>query len=74
MNIKLPDWFAQTSEGAYDRHNYRLHFTTKETIIVESYEEVYEKWFNTPSILKSHVEVLDKKTNKKRKKSTGGFK
>ena len=74
MNIKLPDWFAQTSEGAYDRHNYRFIYSNNQSIIVESYEEVYEKWFNTPAMFKSHVEVLDKKTKKKRKKSTGGFK
>ena len=68
----LPDWFAQTSEEPYDRHNYRLHFSTGESIIVESYEQIYEKWFNTPALLKSHIEVLDKK--QKNKKSNGGFK
>ena len=68
----LPDWFAQTSEEPYDRHNYRFHYSNGESIIVESYEQIYEKWFNTPSLLKSHVEVLDTKQIKK--KSNGGFK
>lgn len=69
----LPEWFAQTSEVPYDRHNYRFHYSDGQSIIVESYEQVYEKWFNTPSLLKSHIEVLDIQNNKK-KKSNGGFK
>ena len=68
----LPDWFAQTSDEPYDKHNYRFHYLNGESIIVESYEEIYEKWFNTPSLLKSHVEVLDTKQIKK--KTNGGFK
>jgi len=68
----LPDWFAQTSDEPYDRHNYRFHYSNGESIIVESYEQIYEKWFNTPALLKSHVEVLDTKQIKK--KSNGGFK
>ena len=68
----LPDWFAQTSEVPYDRHNYRFVYLDNKSIIVESYEEVLEKWFNTPPLFKSHIEVLDKK--EKKKKSNGGFK
>ena len=68
----LPDWFAQTSEDPYDRHNYRFHYTNGHSILVESYEQVYEKWFNTPALLKSRIEVLDTKQIKK--KTNGGFK
>ena len=71
--VGLPEFFQQTSDEPYDRHNYRFHYGNGRCIIVESYEQVYEKWFNTPSILKSHIEVLDKPNNKK-KKSKGGFK
>ena len=35
-----------------------------------NYQEVQAKWFQTPDLFKSHIEVLDKKTNK----SKGGFK
>ena len=68
----LPDWFAQTSDEPYDRHNYRFHYLDGESKIVESYEEVRETWFNTPALLKSHIEVLD--TKQILKKSKGGFK
>ena len=48
-----------------------IHFKDKQSIIFESYEDARAKWFNTPSLLKSHIEVLDKKQNTKFK---GGFK
>ena len=65
----LPDWFAQTSDVPYDRHNYRFTFSNGETKILDCYDKVMELWFNTPPLFKSHVDVLDKK-----KKSNGGFK
>ena len=71
--VGLPEFFKQTSDEPYDRHIYRFIDSNNNSIIVESYEQVHEKWFNTPSMLKSHIEVLDKITNKK-KKSKGGFK
>ena len=69
----LPEWFAQTSEKPYDRHNYRFIFRNGESIIFNSYDQVMEKWFTTPALFKSHVEVLDK-PNKNNKKTSGGFK
>ncbi len=71
--VGLPEFFKQTSDEPYDRHIYRFIDSNNNSIIVESYEQVHEKWFNTPSMLKSRIEVLDKITNKK-KKSKGGFK
>jgi hypothetical protein len=71
--VGLPEFFRQTSDEPYDRHIYRFIDSNNNSIIVESYEQVHEKWFNTPSMLKSRIEVLDKITNKK-KKSKGGFK
>jgi len=71
--VGLPEFFRQTSDKPYDRHIYRFIDSNNNSIIVESYEQVHEKWFNTPSMLKSRIEVLDKITNKK-KKSKGGFK
>jgi hypothetical protein len=66
----LPEWFSQTSDVPYDRHEYRLIFSNNDSIIFQSYEQLMEKWFSTPSMFTSRVEVLDK-TNKK---SNGGFK
>ena len=69
----LPEWFAQTSDKPYDRHNYRFIFRNGESIILNSYDQAREQWFNTPPLFKSHIEVLDK-PNKKLQKSKGGFK
>ncbi|QJT70240.1 hypothetical protein SynMITS9220M01_234 [Synechococcus phage SynMITS9220M01] len=69
----LPEWFAQTSEKPYDRHNYRFIFRNGESIIFNSYDQVMEKWFTTPALFKSHVEVLDK-PNKNNKNKKEGFK
>ena len=79
MNGKLDpedrvlDWFERTSDEPYDRHHYRFHFTNGESIIFKSYQEVQSKWFQTPALFKSHIEVLDISDNKT-KKSKGGFK
>jgi hypothetical protein len=73
--VGLPEFFRQTSDEPYDRHIYRFIDCNNQSIIVESYEQVYEKWFNTPSMLKSRIEVLDRPKHKnKKKKSNGGFK
>ena len=70
---ELPKWFAQTSDEPYDRHQYRLVYSNKQSKIFDSWEELRYEWFNTPSQFKSHIEVLDK-SNIKKKKTNGGFK
>jgi hypothetical protein len=65
--------FKQTSDALYDRHHYKLVYSNNQSITLDSWEELRQCWFNTPPLLKSHVEVLDI-PNKKRKKSNGGFK
>ena len=72
MTGKL-EWFAQTSDEPYDRHQYRLVFSNKQSKIFDSWEELRNEWFNMPSQFKSHTEVLDK-SNIKKKKTNGGFK
>ena len=70
---ELPKWFAQTSDEPYDRHQYRLVYSNKQSTIFDSWEELRYEWFSTPLQFKSHVEVLDK-SNIKKKKTNGGFK
>ena len=70
---ELPKWFAQTSDEPYDRHQYRLVFSNKQSKIFDSWEELRNEWFNMPSQFKSYIEVLDK-PNIKNKKTKGGFK
>ena len=68
-----PRFFYQTSDAPYDRHIYRFVFSNKESIIIEDYDNAIAKWFETPALFKSHIEVLDNQ-NKKQKKFPGGFK
>ena len=61
----LPEWFEQTSNEPYVRHNYKLVYSNKQSVVFESWEELRNEWWNTPSQFVSHVEVLDIKQNKK---------
>ena len=72
MTGKL-EWFAQTSDEPYDRHQYRFVYSNDQSRIFDSWEQVQQEWFTTPALLASHIEVLDK-PNIKKKKTNGGFK
>ena len=61
-----PRYFTVTSDEPYDRHDYKVIRKDGETMVVDSWELAREIWWNTPSFSLSHIEVLDKKTNKKR--------
>ena len=72
MNMKLIDpsdplYFQQTSDGPYDRHHYRLVYNTGKTEYYESWETMFAKWFQSPALVLSHVEVLDIKPKNKGK-------
>ena len=61
-------YFSQTSDKPYDRHHYKIVSKTK-TIVVESWDEVQEYWWNNISFNPDMiVEVIDKP------KKTKGFK
>ena len=64
-------WFEQTSNEHYNRHDYKLVYTNGETKVFENYQDFMATWFQYPKQLLSHGEVLDKKTKKKTK--SGGF-
>ena len=61
-----PRYFTVTSDVPYDRHDYKIIRKDGETMVVDSWELAREIWWNTPSFSLSHIEVLDKKTNKKK--------
>jgi len=61
-----PRYFTVTSDEPYDRHEYKIIRKDGETMVVDSWELAREIWWNTPSFSLSHIEVLDKKTNKKK--------
>jgi len=56
--------FKQTSDELYDRQHYKLVYSNGESIILDNYEDVQVRWFQTPTQLLSHVEVIDKQPNK----------
>ena len=68
-----PQYFTQTSDGSYDRHNYTVVFKNKKTLQFDDYEQMRAYWFQCGRNWKNcKVNVLDKKQIKK--KSNGGFK
>lgn len=59
-----PQYFKQTSNKPYDRHDYKVIKSTGEYVVVESWEEAQSIWWNSPPHFLSHIEVLDKKEAK----------
>jgi|TARA_B100000287_G_scaffold257007_1_gene241628 hypothetical protein len=60
-----PLYFTETSSESYDRHQYKVVGKQGKTVILDSWQEAQELWWNSAPIL-SHIEVLDRK-------ETGGF-
>ena len=63
-------WFEQTSNEPYIRHDYKLVYTNGETKVFEEHQDFMAAWFQYPKQLLSHGEVLDKKVKKTK---SGGF-
>ena len=63
MNAKT-EWFAQTSDEPYDRHDYEIVYSNSQSVIVDSWGAVRALWFEAPAQFLSHIEVLDKKPSK----------
>ena len=57
-------FFEQTSDIPYDRHNYKV-VTTTNSYIFDNYEDMRNMWWNYDSSMLKHVEVLDKPKQKK---------
>ena len=77
MNMELilpsdPQYFTDTSDEPYDRHQYEFVYSNGQSRVFDSWEETRSEWFNIPLQFKSHINVLDRK--QKKKKSNGGFK
>ena len=59
-----PLYFGQTSDKPYDRHHYKLVFKEKH-VILKTWDEVLEYWWNKTAFEKPVVEVIDKPQPKK---------
>lgn len=62
--------FTQTSHDPYDRHKYKVNYTTGKTVILSEYSDVCALWFQQRWLL-DDVEVLDRKPPKNKSKSKG---
>ena len=61
----LPEFFQQTCDKPYDRHDYKIVYTDGNFKIFNTFEEFQSTWFQTANMFLSHAEVLDKKTKQK---------
>lgn len=52
--------FKQTCDKLYDRHHYKMVYSNNQSVVVDSWEQVRQIWWETPSEFQSHIEVLDK--------------
>jgi hypothetical protein len=68
-----PEFFEQTSNEPYIRHDYKIHYMTKKPEVFDNYEDVQRTWFQTPSQFLDYIEVLDHKEPKKKKTTAKGF-
>ena len=59
-----PQYFEVSSDGSYDRHQYKIVSKTGESVVVDNWETAQLTWFQKGSFL-SHIEVLDKKEESK---------
>jgi len=63
-----PQYFKQTSNEPYLRHDYKVVFEDGKTVVFDNYEDAQLLWWNRSGNFLSHIEVLDKR------KQTKGFK
>ncbi len=64
--------FKQTSDELYERHDYKLVFSNKNSVVFDNYHDLQKAWWETPYQLLGYVEVLDKQ-NKKKSNQKKGF-
>ena len=62
-----PQYFEVSSDGSYDRHQYKIVSKGGDAVVVDDWESARSVWFSRAPFL-SHIEVLD------RKKESKGFK
>ena len=55
-----PQYFEVSSDGSYDRHQYKIVSKGGDAVVVDDWESARSVWFSRAPFL-SHVEVLDRK-------------
>ena len=64
INPSSPEYFKQTSDEPYIRHDYKVVFEDGKEVIFDNYEDVQRTWFQNSGCFLSHIEVLEKKKSK----------
>lgn len=64
--------FTQTSDGLYDRHNYKIIAKNGDEIVVDNWSQAHEIWWNRGLFL-DRIEVLDKDNPSQKSRSQKGF-
>lgn len=59
--------FTQTSDKLYDKHQYKITLNTGKSLVLDSYEEMYDVWRQIPDEYDCIVEVIDKKEKRLKK-------
>jgi hypothetical protein len=72
--VGLPEFFQQTSDEPYNRHDYKLVYTDGTSKVFDDHQDFMSTWFQTANMFLSHGEVLDKPVKQKTKTKTRGFK
>ena len=60
-----PQYFKQTSDEPYLRHDYKVVFEDGKTVVFDNYEDAQLLWWNRSGNFLSHIEVLDRKQEAK---------
>ena len=55
-----PQYFEVSSDGSYDRHQYKIVSKSGDAVVVDDWESARLVWFHKAPLL-SYVEVLDRK-------------
>lgn len=55
---KMNDFFTQTSNDPYLKHNYKLVFKNKKCQIFDNYQDTVREWYNNKEQC-NFIEVLD---------------
>ena len=58
--MNLPKNFEQTCNKPYDRHEYKLFFSSGKSIVFDNYEDLRRTWWETSYKFLDYVEVLDR--------------
>lgn len=64
MSKQIVESFTQTSDGLYDRHDYKVVSKNGDHMLFDNWADAQMLWWTSPTGTFSHIEVVDKKPAK----------